>query len=76
MLIPSTAVFERDGKTFVWIVNEPGGDVTAREVEVGANSGGLRPVTAGLKPGERIATAGAHSLEEGQKVKISDGARS
>lgn len=76
MLIPSTAVFEREGKSFVWIVNEQGGDVTAREVEIGADAGGLRPVTSGLKPGERIATAGVHSLEEGQKIKISDGARS
>ncbi|MGF6176483.1 efflux RND transporter periplasmic adaptor subunit [Ensifer sp. 4252] len=76
IFVPSTAVFEREGKSFVWIVNEQGGSVAAREVDVGAEVGGLRPVNAGLKPGERIATAGAHSLEEGQKVKISDGARS
>ncbi|MNF04614.1 multidrug efflux system subunit MdtA [compost metagenome] len=76
MFVPSTAVFEREGKTFVWIVNEQDGAVAAREVDVGADVGGVRPVTAGLAPGERIATAGAHSLEEGQKVKISDGARS
>jgi RND family efflux transporter MFP subunit len=69
LLLPSSAVLDRDGKTFVWIVET--GTVSTREVEVAPQGTWLR-VTKGLSQGDRVVTAGVHSLAEGQKVKLSD----
>ena len=42
------------------------------EEETGAVAGRYVAVGKGLKDGDRVVTAGVHSLEEGQKVKIED----
>ena len=41
-------------------------------IETGAAAGNYVPVTKGLQDGDRVVTAGVHSLEEGQQVKIED----
>ena len=70
--VPTTAVFERDGESRIWIVDVQAGTVASRPVNVEPISGnpGRFLVRSGLEPGERIVTAGAHSLEEGQQVKV------
>ena len=67
--IPLSAVrSDKDGRKFVWIINEDTKMVSQREVMVGAlTERGIR-VTKGLNPGETIATAGVHYLTEGQQV--------
>ena len=45
--------------------------VSAREVETeGAGARGV--IARGLESGERIVTAGVHSLREGEKVRLTD----
>lgn len=73
LALPKTAVLERDGKTSVWVVPADGDRVTARPVKVRPASDGQWVVLEGLKEGERVVTAGVHSLVEGQRVKM-DGA--
>ena len=68
--IPVSAVFERGGKQQVWIVDPASKTVALREVNVSSGDGGTAAVTAGLEPGDRVVTAGVHSLEPGQSVKI------
>jgi RND family efflux transporter MFP subunit len=68
--IPVSAVFERDGKQQVWIVDSISKTVTLREVNVSSGDGGNAAVIAGLEPGDRVVTAGVNSLEPGQSVKI------
>lgn len=70
LLIPPSAVFKRDGGTFVWIV-AGNGTVSTRKVELEPNGASLR-VTSGLSEGERLVTAGVNGLAEGQPVKIYD----
>ena len=41
-------------------------------VETGMTAGRSLAVTSGIEEGDRVVTAGVHSLEEGQKVKIED----
>ena len=69
--IPDTAVFERDGKRFVWIIG-PDGRVAAHEVALGPARDGILPVLSGLAEGDRVLTAGVHSVTDGQTVKIAN----
>jgi membrane fusion protein, multidrug efflux system len=67
--VPGSAVLERGGETFVWVIDAPTGTVLRRKVSLAADQGGMR-VTDGLAAGTRIATAGIHSLNDGQHVRI------
>jgi RND family efflux transporter MFP subunit len=71
--IPATAVFSRDGKDYVWVVESADGrtgTTKLREVSRGNLSArGLSHVQ-GLKAGELIVTAGVHYLGDGQTVRI------
>ena len=71
--IPAAAIFADEAsasdESFVWIVDESSETVSRRAVEmVGLTQQGV--VVRGLNPGERVATAGAHYLWEGQRVRI------
>lgn len=70
--LPSSALLERDGKTFVWVVDPATSKVSTREVKLGARDADSFRVVEGLAPGTRVVTAGAHSLSVNQTVKIAD----
>lgn len=65
--IPSSALLEDGGKTSVWVVE--GDVVQSREVKVSEKSATAAVIASGLKPGDRVVTAGVHSLKPGQKIK-------
>ena len=68
--LPATALLEKDGKTFVWVVDPAKSTVSQREVTVGSREGDRIVVTSGIAAGERIVIAGVHSLTAGQDVKV------
>ena len=69
-IIPNTAIFEKDNKTYVWIYNESAKQVSAREVKAeNILKNGNTIITEGLKAGEIVVTAGVNSLNDGQEVK-------
>ena len=72
--IPVSAVFAgSDIKvTNVWIVDVATSTLSRREVEPGEPTSAGLLIKSGLEAGEWIVTAGAHSLSEGQAVKIID----
>jgi RND family efflux transporter MFP subunit len=72
IMVPETAVLQKDGKPHVWLVDAAKGEVHLTPVETGVAAGRYLPVASGLKEGDRVVTAGVNSLEEGQKVKIED----
>ncbi len=74
MLVPATAVVQREGgDQVVWVVDADG-KAAARPVKVGSVSGGRIEIVDGLQPGERIAVAGVRFLREGMKVRdLADG---
>ncbi|MDX3976725.1 efflux RND transporter periplasmic adaptor subunit [Shinella sp.] len=74
IMIPETAVLRKDGKPHVWLVDAGKGEVHLAPIETGAAAGRSLLVLSGLKDGDRVVTAGVNSLEEGQKVRIEDGA--
>jgi multidrug efflux pump subunit AcrA (membrane-fusion protein) len=63
-------LFERDGKSGVWIVDPASTTVAMREVNVVSRDGDAAEVSAGLEPGDRVVIAGVNSLEAGQSVRI------
>ena len=68
--LPATALLEKDGKAFVWMVDAAKSEVVQRPVTVGSREGDRIVVTSGIAAGERIVIAGVHSLTSGQKVKV------
>jgi multidrug efflux system membrane fusion protein len=69
IMVPISAVFKRDnGEQVVWVIGEDQKS-TPRQIKTGAASGGEIEITDGVKPGDRIATAGVSFLREGMKVR-------
>lgn len=69
-VVPLSAVFgESNGKkSYVWVLN--GNKVNRREVTVYSPTGDSQAfISAGLKAGETVITAGVHQLVEGETVK-------
>lgn len=71
--LPLSALLERDGKHFVWVVDPAASTVSLHGVDVKAKDGASFTVN-GIEPGTRVVTAGVNSLAEGQKVRIPEGA--
>ncbi|WP_046869642.1 efflux RND transporter periplasmic adaptor subunit [Microvirga massiliensis] len=73
-VIPLSAIVSPDGAagSFVWVVNEASRTVTRRKVEVGEPVLGGVNIREGLVPGDLIVTAGVHSLQDGQSVRLPD----
>jgi len=68
--VPQHAIFEREGKSYVWVVSG-GNTVVSREVTCSAIDGdGHALVMQGLAGDEMIVTAGVHHLLEHEKVKV------
>lgn len=68
--VPSTAVFNKDNKTEVFVFDKESGTVKEREVVVSAlKTNGTTLITSGLKAGETVVATGTRHLTEGQKVK-------
>ena len=73
--LPATAVLDKDGKASVWVFDKQAGTVATRPVTVsGPENQGVVLIASGVEAGTTVVTAGVHSLEEGQKVKLSEGA--
>jgi RND family efflux transporter MFP subunit len=72
--LPAAALLETDGKTRVWVVekkpSDPDASVALRDVTISSRTPETITVTSGLSAGERVVTAGIHSLTPGQAVKI------
>lgn len=69
--LPLSAVFEKEGKAYVWIYDIVGKRVLARQIiPVEIQKDGQIVVSAGVKAGEIIVSAGVHSLAEGMQAEI------
>ena len=70
--VPASSVFSsgENEPFYVWVIDENAQTAHRREVKLGKlTSTGIR-IQTGLKPGEWVASAGVHSIREGQKVRI------
>ncbi|CBL45722.1 HlyD family secretion protein [gamma proteobacterium HdN1] len=67
VMLPTTALLEKQGKTQVWIFEPVSGSVHRQGVEILGVSGNLVLVS-GLTPKQEVVTAGVHVLVDNQKV--------
>lgn len=67
--LPLTAIHQTGQAPQVWIVDPQTQQVAPHPVQLGSAQDDSVLVTAGLKGGERVVTAGVHLLYAGQKVK-------
>lgn len=55
VVVPTVAVFERDGERYAWVV--VGGRLQRRRVEIAAGNWEWTAVSAGIEPGDRVVVA-------------------
>ena len=67
--LPLTALYQKNGKSFVWIVAPGSSLVHAREVQVGDVAQDAVLIASGIEAGDTVVTAGVHLLFEGQLVR-------
>ncbi len=68
--IPSSALFEKEGRSCVWVYNEKDGTIGPRAVSVTQlHTDGNATIAQGLSDGELVVTAGVHKLKDGQRVR-------
>lgn len=72
MIIPAQSIFTDTGnkKTYVFVIEPKTSQTIKREVELGYLTSEGVQILSGLKPGERIATAGVNYLKDQQKVRV------
>ena len=73
--LPLSALQEADGKTRIWLLDTQNQTVQPRDVTVVSRDADSATLNGGVKPGERIVTAGVNSLKPGQKSKSTRTAR-
>jgi membrane fusion protein, multidrug efflux system len=71
--LPRSALLEKDGTTSVWVVDPAREKVSLRAVTLAASQPDSVRVATGIAAGDRVVTAGVHSLTPDQSVKIIDG---
>lgn len=70
--LPLTALQEVEGKTRIWVIDPQSQTVAPREIQVLSRDSDSALISQGVKPGERVVSAGVNSLKPGQKVKIDE----
>lgn len=70
-LIPLSAVFGEGSESSVWIYREKTGDIVRRKIKpMEIRADGNVIVSEGLMAGEKIVSAGVHTLSEGKRVDV------
>lgn len=68
--IPSRAIFERNGKEWVWVINSSDSTIYAQEITIAGTHDRKNSKVIGLNEGQTIVAVGVHHLADGEKVKI------
>ncbi len=73
MTVPVSSLFQRDGQSYVWVLDAETSTVNMKAVSTGdLASEGQITIIEGLDGSEQIVKAGAHLLQQGEKVKVID----
>jgi len=67
--LPSSAILESDCSSFVWVVAQANKKVHRFSVDVLTRSDQGVEIAKGIEPGDRVVTAGVHSLTDGQPIR-------
>lgn len=70
LTVPQQAVLFRDTAPVVFVLPEGAERVALRPIHTGERVSGVVEVTDGLSPGDRVVTAGAGFLSDGERVRV------
>lgn len=76
MKLPTSSLRQEGANTVVWVLDESSMTVFTQAVQLGPIVGNDVVITAGLKPGQKVVSAGVHVLTVGQKVTVYGAANS
>lgn len=68
--LPTSALRQEGQGSAVWLLDEASMTVNTQAVQVGPVDGNEVVITSGLKPGQKVVSAGVHVLSPGQKVTV------
>ncbi len=68
--IPASAIFKRDGKPAVWLVDVTQGRLSLQPITIARFSNDSVVVESGLQRGQVIASAGVYKLDESMRVRV------
>jgi RND family efflux transporter MFP subunit len=70
LVVPVTSVLRINGRFFAFVAEDAGGKLVAKQraITVGPIVGDNYPILDGIKPGERVVTAGAQKLADGMPI--------
>jgi multidrug efflux system membrane fusion protein len=68
--VPTSALRQEGTQTAVWVFDEATSTVTTQVVQVATADGNDVVIASGLKPGQKVVSAGVHVLSPGQKVSV------
>lgn len=71
IVLPRNAVIEKDGETYVYVVE--GGIAKKVAVELGIEADDTIEITSGLVDGDAVVTKGQTYISDGEEVKVSNG---
>jgi len=71
LVVPESALVHEGEGVFVWRLDEAGAAQHVA-VETGIRIGGRIQITSGLKPGDRVVTAGTHKLSPGAPIRVAE----
>ena len=71
LVVPGAAVFRRDGRMHVYVVD--GGTARLRAIEAGRINSAQVEIVGGLNPGEQVVIDGQFALRDGAPVKVDAG---
>jgi len=70
LTIPSEAIVEREGETFVFRLNNDQDQVALTPVTIGIQREGYSEIRDGLEPGAAVAAANLDALDDGTTVRV------
>ena len=68
--LPGSALFEKDGKPAVWVVDQKTDTVRTQPISIGRYAADRVVVREGLQKGDVVVTGGVQKLISGQKVRL------
>ena len=74
-VVPIDSLYSKDGQARVWLVDSSSQTVKSVPVKTDGLLDDAVRVVSGLKDGDRVVTAGANLLIDGQKIKLADSNR-
>jgi RND family efflux transporter MFP subunit len=68
--LPTSALRQEGQGTAVWVLDESSMTISSQSVQLGPIDGNEVVIAAGLKPGQKVVSAGVHVLTSGEKVTV------